>query len=84
MTDSKTVAQARVKQALSEIEDAQRSLARAAELLCPIVGFVNEWSVVGRLYDRVKAHWHKVNRRSLINVDLDESAKRCLAEGRTI
>jgi hypothetical protein len=84
MIDSKAVARARVKQALAEIEEAQRRLANAAQLLCPIIGFVGEWTVLGKLYDRVKAHWHKVNRRSLDNCDLDESAKRCLAEGRPL
>ncbi|MDE2141193.1 MAG: hypothetical protein KGJ84_02110 [Elusimicrobia bacterium] len=83
--DTKACARSRVAGALDEIERAQEALRRAAELLCPILGFVHEWEAAGKLHQRVKAHWHKVNVRARsVDSDLDESARAALAGARSI
>jgi hypothetical protein len=56
-------AQEKIRIALQEIEAAQASLGKACESLSPIVGLVAEWERVRRLYDRVQAEWHRLNRR---------------------
>lgn len=83
--DTRVIAKARIDKALAEIEKAQESLQAACQLLCPISGFVREWESTGKLYDKVKAQWHRVARRARsFEYDLDESAKRCVADGRTL
>lgn len=83
--DTKAYARSRIAEALDEIEEAQESLRRASELLCPILGFVREWEATGKLHQRVKAHWHRVNARAnSVNYDLDESARAALGGGRSI
>lgn len=84
-TDTKAIARDRVEKALAHIEDAQRSLAAACQLLCPVAGFVIEWERTGKLYDYVKHLWHQIAPRAQASdYDLDESAKRCVAEGRSV
>lgn len=56
-------AQQKIRQALNEIEKAQLALGRACEALSPVVGMVKEWERVGKLYDKVNAEWHRLNRQ---------------------
>lgn len=70
-------AQAKVDRALEHVEAAQRLLGRACEELCPIVGVIDRWEAIGKLYDDVHAEWHRLNlRRSASNLTLDSDAKR--------
>jgi hypothetical protein len=48
-------ANARLDEALQEIETAQRHLDAACRALCPIVGGVARWTRIMKLADRVRA-----------------------------
>jgi hypothetical protein len=54
-------AQAKVAQALRDIEAAQVLLGNDCAALSPVVGLVKEWERIGKLYDKVKAEWHRLN-----------------------
>ena len=54
---------ARVAAALVLIEKAQRAINLAQEKLSPVLGFSEEWTDTGKLYDTIKAHWSAVNAR---------------------
>ena len=53
----------RIQEALELIETAQGFMLEAAQRLCPVDGFANEWSATGAMYEKIKKHWHKVNHR---------------------
>lgn len=61
--DSKAAAMFKAGKALALIEQAQGLIAEAAMELSPIVGLSQQHKLVGDLYDKVKATWHKVNFR---------------------
>ena len=50
----------RVLKALDTIEEAQRELYDAAELLCPVPGLSEEWDGVGAEAYAVKERWYAV------------------------
>jgi hypothetical protein len=62
----------KVKKALDLIQHAQSVIGEAAQELCSVDGFADEWTGVNRLYDTVKRVWHTVNNRR-IQVDGKES-----------
>ena len=47
--------------ALKKIEAAQTLLYEAAQAICPIVPWADEWDDVGNVADSVKALWHRIN-----------------------
>lgn len=53
----------KVKKALDLIQHAQIVIGEAAQELCSVDGFADEWTNVNRLYDTVKTEWHRVNNR---------------------
>ena len=56
-----TVARARVRRALDEIQEAQNALGRALEQLSPITGgALPTYSKGHKLYDQIHAYWYKV------------------------
>lgn len=60
---SKAEAKKRVAAALVLIENAQRAINLAQEKLSPVVGFSEEWTRTGEIYDTIKDHWSAVNAR---------------------
>jgi hypothetical protein len=56
----KTVAGAKILQALERIEQAQSSLSRAAEDLSGVDGFGPEWTAVMKASDGAQKVWSKV------------------------
>jgi hypothetical protein len=55
----------KVKKALDLIQHAQSVIGEAAQELCSVDGFADEWTSVNRLYDIVKQEWHTVNNRRI-------------------
>ena len=55
----------KVKRALDLIQYAQSVIGEAAQELCSVDGFADEWTSVNRLYDTVKQEWHTVNNRRI-------------------
>jgi hypothetical protein len=51
----------RVLKALDAIEEAQHKLFEAAELLCPVPGFVHEWGAVREAAFTAKERWKAVH-----------------------
>jgi hypothetical protein len=51
----------KVNKALDLIQHAQSVIGEAAQELCSVEGFADEWTSVNRLYDIVKQEWHTVN-----------------------
>ncbi|MES2923717.1 MAG: hypothetical protein V4819_19335 [Verrucomicrobiota bacterium] len=47
--------------ALELIQQAQALLSEAAQVACPLVGWVDEWTAIGDAYDSTKALWHRCN-----------------------
>lgn len=54
-------ARRRMNDALEKIEQAQSLVDDACRLLCPLTPLSNDWARVGKLYDRIKAEWHRMN-----------------------
>jgi len=52
-----------VRQCLAILEEAQTLCNLAAQALCPVPGFADEWSALAKPYDAVKAAWHLVDAR---------------------
>lgn len=48
------------RSALTKIEMAQALLYEAAQVSCPLQGFVEEWEAIGNHADKTKALWHSV------------------------
>lgn len=59
----KTLAGAKILQALDRIEQAQRTLSQAAEDLSGVEGFGPEWSAVMKASDGAQKVWNKVRAR---------------------
>ena len=38
---------------------------RAAEELCPVPGFAEEWGSMHKPHDAIKSAWHRVDRRRI-------------------
>lgn len=53
----------RMYAAMQLIEESQRMMLSAAHELCPVHGACPEWEATLKMYDKIKAHWHKVSRR---------------------
>lgn len=57
----------KVRAALAEIQHAQNTIDYAAQALCSVPGFADEWSAAHKVGDTVKAWWYKVaDRRDVI------------------
>lgn len=52
-----------VQEALRIIQDAQNLINHAAQELCPVDGFADEWSESVMVHDAIKEYWHRVNSR---------------------
>ena len=65
----------KVRQALDLIQHAQSVIGEAAQELCSVDGFADEWTGVNRLYDTIKQEWHAVNNRR-IQTESDESGQK--------
>lgn len=61
---SRKTAEAMIEMALAEVETAQSFLAAACASISRIAGLADECSELGRLHDRVKAGWHRLNMRT--------------------
>lgn len=59
-TSAQAEAERRVREALDHIQNAQLELGRAAAALSSLQGGAGVWSATGKLYDRVHAHWYRV------------------------
>lgn len=76
MIDTKLIAKQKARLALQYIESAQHMLGKACGELSPIAGMCDEWSLVGKLYDKVHDGWHEVNMRANADdYDLDSDEK---------
>lgn len=71
--------QAALRRCLDLLEQAQRLCNAAAEALCPVPGFGNEWSALAG-YDAVKGDWHLVAGR-LDAMIFNAQRRRCPACG---
>lgn len=73
-------ADARVRRALVLIERAQNDLASACGELSALVGGIPVWNACGKLTDRVRAYWYRVDRfRSGGRFKLDDIHTEALA-----
>ena len=64
----------KVRKALDLIRYAQSIVGEAAQELCSVDGFTDEWTGVNRLYDAIKQEWHVVNSRR-IQIDSEETGR---------
>ena len=55
--------EAKVRAALEKLEQAQGLINHAAEDLCPVRGFADEWQASGAVHDTVKEYWHAIDAR---------------------
>jgi hypothetical protein len=60
-TKSRDLAMIDRARALNKIEQAQALLYEAAQITCPLQGFVKPWQRIGNHADATKALWHAVN-----------------------
>ncbi len=54
---------AKVRNCLAILQQAQGMINSAAQELCSVRGFADEWSASNKVYDAIKAYWYKVNSR---------------------
>ncbi|MBI2480956.1 MAG: hypothetical protein HYV60_20685 [Planctomycetia bacterium] len=52
-----------IRDCLDLLQQAQNLCDSAAQSLCNVRGFANEWSALTKPYDAVKAAWYKVESR---------------------
>lgn len=52
-----------VRDALRRIQRSQGLINEAAQSLCSVRGFADEWSDSAQVYETVKAYWHQVEVR---------------------
>lgn len=79
MTPSQQEALARYRSAMKRVERAQNELNEACSELSSVIGLVREWQALGKLADRVKAFWHRLNQLQPRKPwDLDAMAKQAL------
>lgn len=50
---------------LDLLQEAQSIVDEAAQALCPVPGFADQWSSLHKPYDAIKAAWHRVERRRM-------------------
>ena len=55
--------EANVRAALEKIETAQNLINAAAQDLCPVDGFGDEWSAASDVHRAVKDYWYRVSNR---------------------
>jgi hypothetical protein len=55
----------KVRRCLDALQLAQSIVNQAAEHLCSVPGFANEWSSLSKPHDAVKAAWHRVDSRRI-------------------
>src|SRR5262245_24282784 len=60
LANRQLVAEARVKEALDCIQEAQALLGRATQWLAACQGMVTPWREVGKRYDQVHGTWYEV------------------------
>lgn len=65
------VARIKLRHALAWVEDAQRSLSRAAENLAPVRGAARDHARVLRLYKSIKREWYAIEKLFARRLDLD-------------
>lgn len=58
----KAEAESRIRHALDLIESAQGKLGEACAELSAVSGGVPVWSATSKLYDKVKAHWYRLDK----------------------
>jgi hypothetical protein len=76
--DYNAIAQAKVREAMRLVEEAQNIVLRAAHELSPIIHGAPENARLIRLYDRIRAEWYKLERSLQTKghkLDLDEMAR---------
>lgn len=56
-------AEQKISRALRMIEQAQALMNEACSEISSVRGLVREWESIGKVADKVKAQWHKLNRR---------------------
>ncbi len=54
-------ARKKIREALAHIEAAQNHLGAACSDISPVVGLVKEWERLGKLCDKVKTEWYRLN-----------------------
>lgn len=64
-TKSRDLAMIDRTRALNKIQQAQALLYEAAQITCPLHGFVKSWEKIGDHADATKALWHAVNNAPL-------------------
>lgn len=70
----RAAAEARVRNALAHIQEAQNHLGAAREQLSALCGGIPVWKSAGKLYDRVHTFWYRVERfRQRGRFKLDDS-----------
>lgn len=52
-----------VRQCLEILEQAQNLVDTAAQALCPVRGFADEWSHTGKAHDAVQREWVRIHNR---------------------
>ena len=55
--------QAKVRECLQILQEAQNMINYAAQALCPVRGFGDEWEKLSETYEAVKSAWYMVERR---------------------
>lgn len=60
-TTGKQQAEINRAKALNHIAQAQAHLSEAAQLTCPLRGFLNPWQWIGNHMEKTNALWHRVN-----------------------
>lgn len=63
MTESQTEAQIKIQEAMRLIEQAQQTLDKAAQQLCPVRGLGSEWTKCVRLYEEIRKLWYRVEKK---------------------
>ncbi len=66
----------RVRTALHHIQEAQHLIDSAAQALCPVAGFGDEWSASAAVHDRIKAYWHRVSNRLRERLQQEDNRRR--------
>ena len=70
--ESRKKAAALIKRSLSQIETAQGHILEARGSISRIAGLAEEYAELGRLYDKIKAGWHRLNMRTACgNFEMD-------------
>jgi hypothetical protein len=63
MTITTTEHEAKVRECLDMLQEAQNLVNQAAQSLCSVPGFASEWGALSEPYQVIKANWHKVEAR---------------------